>query len=335
MRRLSAAIGALLLLCDWARAEPGRHWQTAKPDEKPWTESISHVVQDFAAEQRPKAIMIVRDDEVIASWGDIAAKVNVRSVRKSLLSALYGVAIKDGRINLDSTLAELAIDDAPPALSPTEKTATVRQLLMARSGIYHLAAYETGRMKEHRPPRDSHPPGSFWYYNNWDFNALGTIYRRSVDDIFASFETRIAVPIGMEDFSAKDGHYLKEPSSSHPAYVFQMSARDLARFGLLFLNGGRWDGAQLIPAHWVTDSTTRLSDTDQPERGYGYLWWTYTKDSSGLSAFFANGYGGQLVVVVPSKRLVLVELVDLTVNPHGVRTQRVLDLVSRISASAP
>jgi CubicO group peptidase (beta-lactamase class C family) len=332
MRRLPAVLAALLLLCSsWALAEPGRHWQTAKRDEKPWSADISRDVQDFAGEHKPTAIMVVRDDDIIASWGDIGAKVNVRSVRKSLLSALYGIAVNDGRIKLDSTLAELGIDDS----SPAEKAATVRQLLMERSGIYHLAAYETGQMKERRPARESHPPGSFWYYNNWDFNALGTIYRQSVDDVFASFEKRIARSIGMEDFSAADGLYLKEASSSHPAYVFRVSARDLARFGLLFLNGGRWNGTQLVPSQWVTESTTRLSDTEQPERGYGYLWWTFTDARSGLSAFFANGYGGQLVVIVPSKRLVLVELVDLSANREGVRTQRFLDLVSKVSASVP
>ncbi|MFC5324679.1 serine hydrolase domain-containing protein [Bradyrhizobium oligotrophicum] len=327
--------GALLLGSCWALAEPGRHWQAAGPDEKPWSGSIAREVQEFAVEQKPTAIMVVRDDDIVASFGDLGAKVNVRSVRKSLLSALYGIAVEDGRINLDSTLAALEIDDVPPALSPAEKTATVLQLLMARSGVYHLASYETGLMKQGRPARESHPPGSFWYYNNWDFNALGTIYRQSVDDVFASFEKRIGRPVGMEDFSAADGVYVKESSSSHPAYVFRMSARDLARFGLLFLNGGRWNGAQLIPAQWVTASTTRVSDAEQPGRGYGYLWWTFSSARSDISGFFASGYGGQLIVVVPSKRLVLVELVDLAVNKQGIRTQRFLDLVDKISASVP
>ncbi|GLH75304.1 serine hydrolase [Bradyrhizobium sp. SSBR45G] len=335
MRRVSAVLTVLLVLVSSTHAEPGLHWREAGPGDKTWSADILREVQDFAREQKPTSIMVVRDDEIIASAGDLGAKVNIRSERKSLISALYGIAVEEGRINLDSTLAERAIDDRPDALSPAEKTATVRQLLMARSGVYHLAAYETPQMKQLRPARGSHPPGSFWYYNNWDFNALGTIYRQSVGNVFESFQTRIARPLGMEDFSARDGHYQQEASSSHPAYVFHMSARDLARFGVLFLNGGRWNGAQLVPAHWVTESTTRLSDTEQTERGYGYLWWTYTKESSGLTAFFANGYGGQLVVVVPAKRLVLVELVDLAVNRQGVRTQRVLDLVSKISASLP
>lgn len=72
-------------------------------------------------------------------------------------------------------MAELGIDDNEPRLTDEEKRATVHDLLKARSGVYHPALYETARMKEKRPPRHSHASGTFWYYNNWDFNVLGTI----------------------------------------------------------------------------------------------------------------------------------------------------------------
>jgi CubicO group peptidase (beta-lactamase class C family) len=96
----------------------------------------------------------------------------------------------------------------------------------------------------------------FWFYNNWDFDALGAIYRQATgEDIFQSFARRIAKLIDMEDFSVRDGQYILEPLSIHPAYPFMMSARDLARFGLLFLNDGRWNATQVIPAAWVKEST--------------------------------------------------------------------------------
>jgi len=87
--------------------------------------------------------MIPQDGRIIASWGDISHKVNVRSIRKSLISALYGIGVAEGRIRLDQTIGELGIDDRPPSLSEFERQATIRDLLMARSGIYHAAAYET------------------------------------------------------------------------------------------------------------------------------------------------------------------------------------------------
>jgi CubicO group peptidase (beta-lactamase class C family) len=86
-------------------------------------------------------------------------------VRKSLLNALVGIAVDRRQIDHDATLGALGIDDNAPSLSAMEKTATVRDLLEARSGVYHPALYEKRRMAELRPPRFSHPPGTFWYYN--------------------------------------------------------------------------------------------------------------------------------------------------------------------------
>jgi CubicO group peptidase (beta-lactamase class C family) len=133
-------------------------------------------------------------------------------------------------------------------------------------------------MKAERPARGSHPTRSFWYYNNWDFNALGTIYEKLTgDSIYRSFDAQIAQPIGMEDYDAKEQAYETGPDSIHRAYPFRMTARDMARFGLLYLRGGRWRDTQLVPAQWVRDSTTAYSVADgnagDGYSGYGYLWW--------------------------------------------------------------
>ena len=173
---------------------------------------------------------------MVASWGDIDRRLELHSVRKSLLSALIGIAAAQDKIDLDASVGSLSIDDVPPALSDTEKQATVRQLFQARSGVYHPALYETEGEKRRRPVRGSHPPGTFWYYNNWDFNVLGSIYERAVGmSIFEGFKQHIADPIGMLDFRPRDGRYVRGADSIYPAYPFRMSARDLARFGLLFL----------------------------------------------------------------------------------------------------
>lgn len=280
--------------------------------------------------------MIIQHGRAIARWGDTSRKVNMASVRKSLLSALYGSAVAEGRIDLSATLAELGIDDNAPKLTAEEKSATVRDLLMSRSGIYHPAAHETADIKRKRPARGSHPPGSFWFYNNWDFNALGTIYRRQTgEDIFASFEKRIAGPIGMEDFSAKDGRYALENLSEHPAYPIRLSARDAARFGQLFLNDGKWGNRQVVPASWIRESTTAHSWAARIRQGYGYMWWTLPEDSWGPNAFYASGYAGQIIAVVPSKALVVVQTVDLKQNPNGVRTSKFIDLLKEIALASP
>jgi CubicO group peptidase (beta-lactamase class C family) len=164
-----------------------------------------------------------------------------------------------------------------------------------------------------RPPRFSHKPGTFWYYNNWDFNALGAIYEHAQpSSIYDAFEREIARPIGMQDYRPSDGQYVTGAASVYPAYTFTMSARDLARFALLYLNRGRWRDRQIIPAQWVEESTRAYSQSDFGP-GYGYLWWVGFLDDSMAPAvkvpqgtFFAAGAGGQFAFVMPAYDLVVI-----------------------------
>lgn len=311
------------------RAEPA--WRETNPGTA-WHDGLK-AAQDYVATAKPTAMMIVHEGRLIGSWGDIRRKVNVASVRKSLLGALYGIAVSEGRIDLASTLADLGIDDKPPTLSAAEKKATVRDLLASRSGVYHPAAYETADMKQDRPARGSHPPGAYWWYNNWDFNVLGTIYRRRTgEDIFESFARRVAAPIGMEDFSPRDGSYVTEPASIHPAYLLRLNARDATRFGLLFLNNGQWNGRQIVPSGWIKESTATVSQISGGHHNYGYMWWTLPPDVFGPGAAYASGIGGQVIAIVPSRQLVAVQLYDTLDRGH---TQPFIDLVRQLTIAAP
>ncbi|MEV5058024.1 serine hydrolase [Agrobacterium radiobacter] len=333
IRRFALLLVLGILIASNAYAQT---WEDINPIAAGWSAERLEAARLEAKSLRPTALIVIQDGRVIARWGDASRKVNMASVRKSLLSALYGSAIAEGRIDLSVSLAELGIDDNAPSLTVDEKAATVRDLLMSRSGIYHPAAHETADIKRKRPARGSHPPGSFWFYNNWDFNALGTIYRQKTgEDIFASFEKRIARPIGMEDFSLKDGRYASEKLSKHPAYPIRLSARDAARFGQLFLNEGKWGTKQIIPASWIRESTTAYSWAKRIRQGYGYMWWTLPEDTWGPHAFYASGYGGQIIAVVPSKRLVVVQTVDLNQNPTGVRASAFIELLKKIALASP
>jgi CubicO group peptidase (beta-lactamase class C family) len=316
---------------------PGDEWKTADPVAAGWSKEKLGVVREYVHTIGSTALMIVQDGRVIASWGDVTQRVRVASIRKSLLSGLYGIAVAEGRIDLRKTLRELDIDDKPPALTDAEKEATIRDLLMARSGVYHEAAGEVDSNRQRRPVRGSHAHGTYWYYNNWDFNALGTIYRQLTDeDIFAAVESRIARPIGMQDFTAENGTYVLGPASVHPAYHMHFTARDLARFGWLYLNNGRWGDRQVVPAAWVSDSTKPLSTVDA-QMGYGYMWWVSKQDAQlgvklGDSAYSARGFGGQYIFVIPGSNLVVVHLHAKQI-PHPEATLK--ELLQHIMAAAP
>jgi CubicO group peptidase (beta-lactamase class C family) len=244
--------------------------------------------------------------------------------------------VAEGRIDLAKTLEDLSIDDKPPSLTTLEKQATVLDLLRARSGVYHDSAGNSPGQEAKRPRRGSHVPSEYFYYNNWDFNALGTIFEKLTGTkIFEEFERRIARPIGMQDFSSADGRYETSENSIHPVYIFSVSARDMARFGYLYLRKGRWRERQLVPEEWVRRSTTSYSSGDTnnliaPFQGYGFLWWTTDWGYSAL------GLGGHVIAIVPDKDLVVVHRVAN--NPprtDSVPTWDVDTMIRMIIAAAP
>src|SRR6266702_3895213 len=157
MRRLlRLAILASLLLGRFAAAQdrfPGAAWDQVPPAQSGWAEAALADVQDWSKQIHSTAFMVVHRGAVVAEWGDTVKRTELASVRKSLLSALIGIAVSEHLINLDSTLGELGIDDNSPSLTEVEKGATVRQLLEARSGVYHATLYETPAMARARPPR--------------------------------------------------------------------------------------------------------------------------------------------------------------------------------------
>jgi CubicO group peptidase (beta-lactamase class C family) len=257
----------------------------------------------------------------VDDWGATTQRFNVHSIRKSFLSALIGKEVEAGRIHLGDSLEKLGIDDNEPRLTPAEKQATVADLLKARSGIYHAALYETESMKSRRPERGSHPHDTFFFYNNWDFNALGTIYERAAGvSVFEGFRRGLAEPLQMEDFRPADTEYVRGNASVHPAYLFRLSARDMARVGLLYARGGQWRGQQVVPARWVADSVASYSSATKGNgrvyAGYGYLWWTSAEGKQFENvtlpegSFSARGHGGHVILVAPALDLVVVHRVD-------------------------
>lgn len=292
---------------------PEKSWSKIENPEKiGWSSKKLDQAKKYFESTGNTALMIVDDGRAVAEWGDVAQRINCHSVRKSFVSALYGIYSDRGEIDLYSSLQQLNIDDEiEPGLTELEKHAWVIDLLKSRSGIYHPAAYEAVSMKKKRPERANHAPGTYWYYNNWDFNALGTIFKKVTGStVFQSFQKSIAIPVGMEDFRLIDTKLVYETISSHPSYPFWMSSRDRARFGLLYLRGGYWRGEKIIPSKWIKDSTTAYSNAG-PGVGYGYMWWV-SVDGWHLGnrmgeAYSARGAKGQYIVVIPRLDLVVVQ----------------------------
>ncbi len=300
-------------------------WDTAKLDE----------AQAYAKSIHSAAYMLIEDGTVVDHYGDISRRYMCHSVRKSLLSALYGIYFDKGKIDTAKTIAELGIDDKD-SLTGTEKQAKIIDLLKARSGIYHPAAYETRGMAAMRPARGSHKAGTFWYYNNWDFNTLGYIFRQETgEDIFEAFKKELASPLNMQDYELHHGYYHLEAEHSHfPAYPFRMSARDLARIGLLFEREGKWNGRQIIPRNWINESYQSYSEVNNlPGGGYGYMWWVLGDDFDEYGGgYTALGVGGQTITILPEQDIVFVNRTN-TYSRDRINTNIVMNLLKKLMES--
>ncbi len=274
----------------------------------------------FGEEIGSAAIMIVQAGHLVYEWGETETKYLTHSTRKSFASAVFGKYVDNGTIDLDMTLGELGIDDFTP-LTFMEKSATIRQCLAARSGVYLTAAAENDQMHNVKSARGTKSPGEFWIYNNWDFNVLGTIFEQLTGkSIFQAITEDIGDEIRMEDFRSRDDRTFSSGRSRHQAYMFVISARDMARFGLLYQRNGKWKGKQVIPETWVAQSTRYVSDAAiYGGDGYGYMWWVAHDGNRRPhlpnvtipeGSYSVRGLGGHYIMIIPEYDLVVVNRVD-------------------------
>lgn len=339
---LITCIGTLAAQTDIKEVHyPGKTWEVIdKPEKLGLSKSKLEKVGKLASTFDTAAIMVIVDGKVAYQWGAVDQKINTHSVRKSFMSTIYGKYVKNGTIDLEATMADLNIDDVD-GLTEEEKLATVRDCLKARSGVYHPALYETQGMKRRKPERHSHAAGTHWYYNNWDFNVLKTIFeQQTTKDFFEALYEDIALPIGMEDYQPSDGRYVSGKASMHEAYPFHITARDLARFGWLMLNHGKWNGQQVVDESWVKLITRYTSDaTLQGRSGYGYLWWVARNDTREPhmprvtvpeGTFSAQGARGQRLMVIPQYNMVIVHRVNSDIKGNNISSENMGELFKLI-----
>lgn len=315
---------------------PAEGWMKFKnPEDAGFTNSEIEYIKDQYIKSGSSALMIIYDGAVVLSLGEISRRHLDQSMRKSYLSALFGIFKQKGLIDINETLSSLGIDDIS-TLTEEEKEATIVDLLTSKSGVYHPSAYSPKNMIRNLPPRGSHKHGTFWFYNNWDFNTLGAIFEMKTNlNVFSAFNDYIAKPIEMEDFGLSSTFFRFEKElSDFPAYLFRLSARDEARFGLLYLNNGKWGNAQIIPSSWVKESTSKQSDLSEEyaqRGGYGYLWWCSVNEKN-EPFYFANGANGQRIIVIPARKMVIVNSTnsyDPSNNIPDIKIDNLMETIMR------
>ena len=238
------------------------------------------------------------------------------SMAKSITQALVGVAVGDGRLDI------FAPADAPEWREPGDPRAaiTLDQLLRMSSGLAFVEDYVPGNVSDviemlfgsgkedvghyaaSRPL--AHPPGSFMAYSSGTTNIVSRCLGQALGLTGPAFETfmreRLFNPIGM---TSADPRFDGAGTFVGPSFCF-CTPRDFARFGLLYLRDGMWDGRRLLPEGWVDYARTPTWRQEGAEDGpYGAHWWL---DMAGPGTFSANGYDGQHIVICPDRDLIIV-----------------------------
>ncbi len=289
-------------------------------------------LDQFLEKNRTQAFIVIQDDAILyEKYFNGAARdtiVTSFSVAKSFASALIGAAIADGYIQsiadpITDYLPELAERD------PAFANITIRDLLRMSSGIkYRENSFFNGddaktylypdlRWLALEETKVIDPPGSYFLYNNYHPLLLGMILERATGLPVAEYlEAKIWQPIGMEF----DGSWsLDSDATRFEKMESGLNGRaiDFAKFGRLYLNGGEWDGRQIIPTEWVAESTRPDPALDRGgyypdefifESGlgyYGYLWWGMRRGETGYD-FSALGNLGQIIYISPQKNLIIV-----------------------------
>ena len=317
---------------DWARID--------RPEAVGYSSARLQALRTWLQALDTTAMMVVVDGRSLFEYGDLTHLSYLASVRKSILAMLYGKYVENGTIPLGRTLRELEFTDVGGLLAP-ELEATIDHLITARSGVYHPAS-NAGDSTASAPPRGSQQPGTYYLYNNWDFNAAGAVFEKLTKrDIYDALESDLARPLGMQDFNrARQQKSGNAERSMHQAYHIWLSTRDMARIGLLMQREGRWAGnVQVVSRDWVrriTSLVTPLNEMNPPSYralgsgtrwGYGYMWWVWDAPNSPgpfAGAYTGMGAGGQFITVLPKLDMVIAHKTDTSHrSPHAPRQRAV------------
>ena len=297
----------------------GKDCQQAKPSKYGFDDQKVKELRRYVIDSmQTTGLMIIVGGECIFKYGDIEKVSYIASCRKSVLSILYGKYVKNGTINLNKTLGELGFTDHG-GLLPIEQSAKVLHLIQARSGIYHPASNSGSALDNPKrvPERGSVTPGTKFLYNNWDFNAAGSVFEQLTGkSVFEAVDEDLAKPLGFQDWDlSRHRHTGNMSRSMHPAYHLHLSTRDMARIGYLMLRKGEWEEKRIISKDWhrkMISQHTKPEETSKNKRfGYGLMWWIYNDENPALKgAYAAHGAMGQYITIIPELDMVIAHKTD-------------------------
>ncbi|MFQ6116616.1 MAG: serine hydrolase domain-containing protein, partial [bacterium] len=295
------------------------NWEVSTPEEQGLDSQILADAFEEAG-QRPfvRSILIVKNGYLVAEQYyrgfDRDDAHNVKSVSKSFLSALVGIALREQYLDsLGQKMLDFFPEYVTPDLDPRKYNITIRHLLMMRAGIDHernnySQIYSSDNwIKTTIELPLLFDPGEQFYYNTFQTHLLSAILTKATGMSTLDFANRYLLEpshISVKDWEqGPQGYYFGGNN------MF-FTPRDMARFGYLYLKGGVLDGEQIVPADWVVASVTDYTGNQDWTWGelrninYGYLWWL--GEMNDYSMQLAIGYGGQFIILIPALNMIIV-----------------------------
>jgi len=306
---------------DSAAYWPTDQWRTSAPETHGMDAALPGLIDQRLRAEAPllSALVVVKDGDIVVERYHEAYQqdqpLHVWSVSKSITNIAVGLALEEGLLTgIGQTLGELIPDRIPPNADPRVYGITIEQLLTMTAGwawdsrINFARAAETDDLDLMLARPLQCEPGTCFEYDSGHSNILAYIVQEASGEMMADYlQPRLFDPLGI----APPEWIVTEDGANRGGGGAFLTARDMAKIGLLYLNNGRWDGERIVSLRWVSHSTSPqssghsyLSGTNIGTGAYGYQWWV--ADAYGHKAFAAMGYGGQMIYVVPDLELVVV-----------------------------
>jgi N-acyl-D-amino-acid deacylase len=309
-RRHVAALAVVLFVRLSAGAfgqrAPDGEWQSATPESQGVSSQKLERLRQYFETRKTRAALVIRNGYIIGEWywdgTNPDTRFQVYSVTKSFSSAAVGLLLRDRKLRLDQPAA----DFIPEWRGDDRRKITVRHLLTMTSGLRNTLPFGRPDQTAYaiQQPLEK-PPGTVWAYNNGANQTLAQVVQAaSGKELSAFLQERLFDPLEMKS------PRMDKSNGKALAYMgLNIHARDLAKFGWLYLNGGVWNGKRLLDADFVRDSVTASQELN-PE--YGYLWWVRSRTQNPRmppDSYSAVGLFGNYLSVFPSQKMVVVRLI--------------------------
>lgn len=308
------------------RPWPTGQWRRSRPERQGMDPALLDEAGRIVATEMPDVtgLLVIRGGYVVYEqyFGQSYGRndpVKIRSITKSVTGTLVGMAIAEGAITgLNQTIGELIPDRIPSTADPETANITVGHLLTMTSGwqwdigsdYERLIASKNWTAYSLNQPI-IYEPGTFYAYNTGGSHLLSVILAKATGRDTADYaQATLFDPLGI-----KRPTWQRSPQDETVGgFGLELTPRELAKLGYLYLNDGVWDGQRVVASSWVRDATRYQASGDSTGyAAYGYQWWV--AEVGGNSSFFGLGFGGQYLYVVPALDVIAVIVAGFETPP--------------------